>query len=218
MHTVEYGFGSQVYRDNILVQQIELNGSTSKPSNSKCGRISVSARVSLDTRDAASQDDVQLTVDYKRLYDALTSAVADVSATTFEKLGTTLAQSAFTTFPILSEIQIEVRSAETSYNLGYLGRYLASSSLEGQRELFIEDFTTRCRIGVYDWERKVLQDITLNIYVDVLPEYLQTPSHYRLTERVSRVCLVAPSSTTLQPKQVLSSRLSNSQPFLPWKL
>jgi dihydroneopterin aldolase len=166
----------QSHEDSILVQEIKLGKS----------KISVSAKLALDTTEAASRDDVQLTVDYKLLHDTLATATPDSSSLSFTDLGSS---AVFSVFPALSALQLEIRSLEKSHTLGYRGMYWPLLGTSEPQELFIEDLHTRALIGVYDWERKTKQDVTLGIYVTLPSTNLHESAINRMTETTTRVRL-----------------------------
>lgn len=140
--------GSQVYRDNIHLQEIEINNG-GDPSN----WIIVSARLAMDAREAASKDDVNLTIDYGLLHDTLANTV-DPSPVPFGQIGSVLSEAAFSAFPSLPSLQLEVR-LDGAHTLGYRADYHSSPRGVDQEELFVRDLKTQALIGVYDWERRI---------------------------------------------------------------
>jgi dihydroneopterin aldolase len=180
-----HGSGSHSYLDNILVQEIELKDADGASSSTP--KITVSARLGTDTREAASRDDVELTIDYKLLHDTLANAV-NLHDTPFGSLGKRLSEAAFSVFPRLPWLQLEVRSKEEDYTIGYRANYHSSPSIVEEGELFMQDLKTQALIGVYDWERKAKQDVEFGIHVSISPKMLRSSTIHRVIGRLMRVC------------------------------
>jgi dihydroneopterin aldolase / 2-amino-4-hydroxy-6-hydroxymethyldihydropteridine diphosphokinase / dihydropteroate synthase len=174
--------GSQS-KDSVVLKDLELKTASSSKSEES---IFVSAKVDLDVREAASRDDVELTIDYKRLHDTLLDAVEDSGSVSFDSLGYTLAGAAFGAFPKLLAIQLELRKRCSGYDCGYRGEF---NSLQEDRveEFYIENWDTKCLIGVYDWERNRPQRVILNFHLYEPRLYLAVTQSSQLMAKLSKV-------------------------------
>lgn len=182
------------HSDSIHIQDIELRGD---PESGK--KVTVSAKVSIDAREAASNDDVLLTVDYKLLHDSLSVVPSTID---LANVGDTLSGAAFSAFPSLPSIELLVKSTETEYSLGYSGHYFRSGRSKELRELFVSNWATKCLIGVYDHERDAPQEIVLSILVNLPQEAIHTALYDKLIDRVKDVSLPSTIATPVNVPQV----------------